>query len=69
MTNLKKLKEKSIHGFFGLTATVSIVILGMIMLFLFWEGLPIFGVVPVKDFLLGREWYPTSDPADFGICR
>jgi phosphate transport system permease protein len=67
MTNLKKLKEKSIHGFFGLTATVSIVILGMIMLFLFWEGLPIFKIVPVKDFLLGREWYPTSDPADFGI--
>jgi phosphate transport system permease protein len=41
----------------------------MIMLFLFWEGLPIFKIVPVKDFLLGREWYPTSDPGTSASCR
>jgi phosphate transport system permease protein len=64
---LKQLKEQSIHGLFALTATVSIVILGLIMLFLFWEGLPIFKVVSVKEFVLGREWYPTADPWDFGI--
>jgi phosphate transport system permease protein len=64
---LKKLKEKSIHGFFGLTATVSILILGMIMLFLFWEGLPIFELVSVREFIFGRYWYPTADPWDFGI--
>jgi len=37
------------------------------MYFLFTEGLPIFKVVPVKEFIFGRYWYPTSDPPDFGI--
>jgi phosphate transport system permease protein len=64
---IRTLKEKAIHGCFGLTATVSILILGLIMLFLFWEGLPVFELVTVKNFLLGREWYPTADPPDFGI--
>jgi len=31
------------------------------------EGLPIFKVVSVKDFIFGSYWYPTSDPPDFGI--
>jgi phosphate transport system permease protein len=39
----------------------------MIMLFLFSEGLPIFKIVSVKDFVFGKYWYPTSDPPDFGI--
>jgi phosphate transport system permease protein len=37
------------------------------MVFLFMEGLPIFKTVPVTKFLFGSEWYPTSEPADFGI--
>lgn len=39
----------------------------MIVVFLFLEGLPIFKIVSVKDFLFGLEWYPTSDPPSFGI--
>jgi len=39
----------------------------LIVLFLFMEGLPIFGKVSVKDFVFGMYWYPTSDPPDFGI--
>ena len=39
----------------------------MIMVFLFMEGLPVFKVVSIKDFIFGQYWYPTSDPADFGI--
>ena len=31
------------------------------------EGVPIFKVVSVQDFLFGKYWYPTSDPPDFGI--
>ncbi|MBW1965320.1 MAG: phosphate ABC transporter permease subunit PstC [Deltaproteobacteria bacterium] len=42
-------------------------ILTLIVVFLFWEGLPIFSKVSVHDFLFGRYWYPTDDPADFGI--
>jgi phosphate transport system permease protein len=37
------------------------------MVFLFMEGIPIFKTVSVTDFLFGRDWYPTSDPPDFGI--
>jgi phosphate transport system permease protein len=39
----------------------------MIMLFLFIEGLPLFSTVSVPDFLLGMNWYPTSEPPEFGI--
>lgn len=52
---------------FFVVALASIVTLAMIALFLFMEGVPIFEVVSVKEFLFGRAWYPTDDPADFGI--
>jgi len=63
----RRRKENAIRFSFLAIALASIVTLGMIAFFLFLEGLPIFDVVSVKDFLLGREWYPTDDPADFGI--
>jgi phosphate transport system permease protein len=52
---------------FLLVALASIVTLAGIMVFLFSEGLPIFKKVSVQGFLLGRLWYPTSSPPDFGI--
>lgn len=55
------------QAMFFIIATASISILFLIMLFLFKEGLPIFKTVSVKDFIFGKYWYPTSDPADFGI--
>ena len=60
-------KERFIRNLFFGIALASIVILSLIVLFLFMEGVPIFKVVSVKDFLLGKYWYPTSDPPDFGI--
>jgi phosphate transport system permease protein len=48
-------------------ATASIVTLALICLFLFREGLPIFHATGVAEFLLGRLWYPTSTPPEFGI--
>jgi len=63
----RKLKEIVIKNIFFLFALVSIFILGLIVVFLFREGLPIFKVVSVKDFIFGNEWYPTYDPPDFGI--
>ncbi len=59
--------EKTVRILFLTIALASIVTLGMIALFLFFEGIPIFKVVSVRDFLFGTEWYPTDDPADFGI--
>ncbi len=63
----RTLKEKLIKQAFFLLALVSVVILGLIVIFLFMEGLPIFRVTSLKDFLFGVEWYPTYDPPDFGI--
>jgi phosphate transport system permease protein len=59
--------EKAMRTFFLCVATASIAVLFMIMVFLFMEGLPVFNLVSVKDFLFGIYWYPTSDPPDFGI--
>ncbi len=63
----RKNKERAIHSGFFLLALSSILILLLIMIFLFMEGLPVFEFVSVKDFITGNHWYPTSDPPDFGI--
>ncbi len=65
--NVRRRKDKAIKGLFFIVALASITILGLIVIFLFMEGLPIFGKVSVKDFLFGLYWYPTSDPPAFGI--
>ncbi len=62
------MKEKLINWSLATAATFSLVSLLGIMLFLFYEGLPIFSIVSVTDFLFGEFWYPTSDPPDFGIA-
>ncbi len=67
MTPKRLSTEQSMQFVFFTIALASITILLLIMLFLFKEGLPIFKTVSVKEFILGRYWYPTSDPADFGI--
>ena len=60
-------KEIIIKYVFFVFALVSIIVLGLIVFSLFREGLPIFSKVSVSKFLLGMEWYPTSDPPLFGI--
>ncbi|RJP40617.1 MAG: phosphate ABC transporter permease subunit PstC [Desulfobacteraceae bacterium] len=64
---VRQFREFSIRGFFFIMAFVSIAILCLILIFLAKEGLPIFEKVSIKDFLFGKYWYPTYDPADFGI--
>jgi len=59
--------ENAIRVGFLVTASTSILVLFLILLFLFVEGLPIFQKVSVSGFLFGQEWYPTSSPPDFGI--
>jgi len=63
----RALKEKIIKNILFVFALVSIIILALIIIFLFMEGVPIFGTISVKEFLFGTEWYPTYDPPDFGI--
>lgn len=63
----QKHKDRFMSHFFLVVATASIAVLFMITLFLFIEGIPIFQKISPKDFLFGEYWYPTDDPADFGI--
>lgn len=67
MAGKRQSTEKAMRMFFFCVATASIAVLFMIMVFLFMEGLPVFNVVSVKEFIFGVYWYPTSDPPDFGI--
>jgi phosphate transport system permease protein len=63
----RRKREKIVRSLFFIVAMASIFTLALIVAFLFMEGLPIFGKVSVMDFIFGRYWYPTADPADFGI--
>jgi phosphate transport system permease protein len=67
MPKNRQQKERLIRTLFFVIALASISILFLIVLFLFIEGVPIFKVVSVKDFIFGTYWYPTADPPDFGI--
>ena len=57
------LAEKAIFA----SGIASIVIVALIFFFLLKEGIFLFRAYPFKDFLLGRNWYPISEPPDFGI--
>ena len=48
-------------------ACTSLLALGGIVIFLFWEGLPVFQQLSLADFLLGEHCYPTEEPPSFGI--
>ena len=63
----RRLKEIVIKYVFLLFAFISVFILGLIVAFLFREGIPIFNVLSVSDFIFGLEWYPTFSPPSFGI--
>jgi len=60
-------KEIFVRGIFAFFAFASVLILALIVMFLFREGLPIFKEVSIADFLFGQEWYPTYDPPSYGI--
>ena len=63
----RRKKEDIIRWGFFIVALASIITLSLIVVFLFMEGLPIFGKVSVKDFIFGHYWYPTDDQPEFGI--
>ncbi len=59
--------ERIIHSCFLVTAFTSVLVLFLIMVFLFVEGLPVFKHVSFTDFIFGFEWYPTEEPPALGI--
>lgn len=65
--NHRALIEKLFEKFFFLCALGSVLAVGLICLFLFAGGLPAMAKIGVFDFLLGKRWTPTDNPALYGI--
>ncbi|MBF0481491.1 MAG: phosphate ABC transporter permease subunit PstC [Desulfovibrionaceae bacterium] len=64
----RKAKDNLAKYFFLCTALFSILALALITIYLFMEGLPIFKVTSVTDFVFGQYWYPTNEAnPEFGI--
>jgi phosphate transport system permease protein len=62
-----KTRDKLIKYILFIFALSSIFFLISIVLILFKEGFPIFKIAGFFEFILGKEWYPTYEPASFGI--
>ncbi len=60
-------REIIIRNLFACFAFFSVLILGLIVIFLFREGMPIFQQISVFKFIFGSAWYPTYDPPEYGI--
>jgi phosphate transport system permease protein len=63
----RKIKEYIIEKIILLSGVTSILIVLLIFIFLLKEGLSLFSSVSIKDFLFGRNWYPISNPPQYGI--
>jgi phosphate transport system permease protein len=61
------MKERLFKYTTTFAAFCSIIFLFGIIFSIFRGGMPIFKEVGISDFLLGKSWYPTYDPPDFGI--
>ncbi len=60
-------KEKLISFILFIFAVSSIFFLTGIVFVLFREGFPIFKKAGIFKFIFGRDWYPTYEPASYGI--
>jgi phosphate transport system permease protein len=67
MANNRQKRERVIRSAFYCIASASIAVLLLIVLFLFIEGIPVFKVTSIREFLFGQYWYPTVEPPEFGI--
>jgi phosphate transport system permease protein len=60
-------KEKTIEWTLFSVSALTVVILFLICLFLFRDGLLLFKDTSLMDFLTGKFWYPTSINRQFGL--
>ena len=63
----RDIKEKAVRVTLTALAGSSLLALAGIVIFLFMEGLPLFGEYSFFNFLFGSLWYPTEEPGLFGI--
>ncbi len=63
----RSFKERSGRIFLLLCALVSVATVLLISLFIFQQGLPMFGDIPVSSFLFSTDWRPSGAPPTYGI--
>src|SRR3989338_1082186 len=63
----KDVKEFFIEQMIYASGITSILCVVLIFIFLAKEVFSLFKTVSVSDFLLGKKWYPISEPPLFGI--
>lgn len=64
---MQRLREKLYAWIFALLAFAALVFLIGIILTLLRESLPFFSQYKLTTALMGRSWYPTSSPSEFGM--
>ena len=64
---MRRYYEFVVEGLVFISGIASIIFVLLIFTFLLKEGLMLFRTIGVFDFLLGRYWYPISEPPRFGI--
>ncbi len=64
---MEALKNKVFKLTAYVVALFSVIFLFGIIFSIFYEGLPLFRVVPLREFLFSRQWYPTHEDPEFGI--
>ena len=67
MKTLRKITEFIIEHLILLSGILTIIMVCLIFIFLIKESSQLFKTVGLDDFLLGKNWYPISEPARFGI--
>lgn len=60
-------REQIIRSVWLLCAASAIIAVFFILLFLFWNGLPVFEQTGIAEFLFGLDWDPTAVPPVYGI--
>lgn len=63
----KRLRERVIEAIIRFSGWITLIILGLITVMLFREGLPIFSYTDPFSFIFGATWLPVSSPPQFGI--
>ena len=64
---MKRLKEFLIENSIRLSGVIIILVVILIFIFLFKNAFSLFKAYSLKEFLIGKEWYPISEPPRFGI--
>lgn len=64
---LKQVREALFEKAIALSGIASILIVALIFFFLLKEGVHLFRSESIAAFLGGRNWYPISEPPEFGV--